>query len=288
MKRTLLLSALFSSLVLAGCQTEGQSAGTQDTASETDTTQQVDSSSDTLADTSAIDSSTAETSDSSESEPVEFAYEVNPDTYAIQPIEEDAESKVALLTFDDAPDGNAVQIAETLDEYNASAIFFVNGMYLESDQGKEDLQTIHEMGFEIGNHTYTHPVLPEISEEQQREEIVGTNDLVEEIIGVRPRFFRAPHGMNTDYTRQLSEEEGMELMNWTYGYDWEAEYQDSEALADIMVNTPYLNDGANLLMHDRTWTRDAVPGIIEGLREQGYTILDSKLIASPEREADTE
>src|SRR5699024_6870184 len=163
------------------------------------------------------------------------------------------------------------------------AVFFVNGMYLESDEGKEDLRTIHDMGFEIGNHTYTHPNLPDIGEEEQWEEIVAVNDLVEEIIGERPRFFRAPFGMNTDYTEQVAEEEGMVLMNWTYGYDWEAEYQDPEALAEIMVNTELLSGGANLLMHDREWTKDALEDIIIGLRDKGYQLVDPDLIERPEK-----
>jgi peptidoglycan/xylan/chitin deacetylase (PgdA/CDA1 family) len=156
-------------------------------------------------------------------------------------------------------------------------------MYLESDEGKEDLRTIHDMGFEIGNHTYTHPNLPDIGEEEQREEIVAVNDLVEEIIGERPRFFRAPFGMNTDYAEQVAEEEGMVLMNWTYGYDWEAEYQDPEALAEIMVNTELLSGGANLLMHDREWTKDALEDIIIGLRDKGYQLVDPDLIERPEK-----
>lgn len=77
----------------------------------------------------------------------------------------------------------------------------------------------------------------------------------------------------------------MKLMNWTYGYDWESEYQDATALADIMVNTEYLNHGANLLMHDRAWTRDASAQIVEGLRDKGYALVDPETIASSEKEA---
>lgn len=278
MKRIVLFSALFSTFILAGCQAGETSLGATE---ETDTASQV------MVDTTQ-DSTAAVEEETIEEERVAYTHEVNSATFTIDPIEEDGETKVALLTFDDAPDGNAVQIAETLHELGAPAIFFVNGMYLESEEGKEDLQTIYDMGFEIGNHTYTHPVLTQISEEEQREEIVRTNDVVEEIIGVRPRFFRAPHGVNSDYSRQVAEEEGMVLMNWTYGYDWEPDYQDPEALADIMLNTPYLNDGANLLMHDRTWTRDAVADITTGLEEKGYTLIDPKLIYSPEREVSAE
>lgn len=63
-------------------------------------------------------------------------------------------------------------------------------------------------------------------------------------------------------------------MNWTYGYDFEAEYQNKDALEDIMVNTELLSNGANLLMHDREWTRDAISNIILGLRDKDYELVN--------------
>jgi len=290
MKNIILFTALL--LVLAGCQDNIPENGaktansTEQEAAETATDEDENESSDEeqseTGESGKNQAGEEPTEETIKNEEVSFAYEVNPERFTIEPIDEDGETQVALLTFDDAPDEHAVEIAEVLKENNAPAIFFVNGMYLESDEGKEDLKQIYDMGFEIGNHTQNHVSLPEVSEDEQYDEIVQTNDLVEEITGERPRFFRAPFGQNTDYSKQVAEDEGMVLMNWTYGYDWEAEYQDAEALADIMVNTDYLNDGANLLMHDRTWTRDAIEDIVAGLREKDYTLVDPHEIYSPE------
>lgn len=209
------------------------------------------------------------------------SYVLNSETWSVVPADEsDADSQVVLMTFDDAPDQHAVDIAETLYDHDVPAIFFVNGMYIEDEEGKEKLRDIHKMGFAIGNHTHTHPNLQTIPEDEQQEEIVHTNDLVEEVIGERPRFFRAPFGENTDYTRQVAAEEDMILMNWSYGYDWESEYQNPDALADIMVNTELLTDGANLLMHDRSWTSEAVEDIILGFQNKGYGFVDPDAIES--------
>jgi len=280
MKKSILFTAILSLFVLTGCQEEA-SQNNVDTENSTQQTEIDTSVSGTESEQSEKEPTEEKTDEeTTEEESVPFTYKVNPETFTIEPID-DAESQVALLTFDDAPDENAIEIAEILQEHDAPAIFFVNGMYLESDQGREDLKQLHEMGFEIGNHTQTHVSLPEVSEEEQYEEIVQTSDLIEEITGERPRFFRAPFGQNTDYSGQVAEDEGMVLMNWTYGYDWKSEYQDPESLADIMVNTSYLNDGANLLMHDRTWTRDAMEDIISGLREKDYTLVNPERIYSP-------
>lgn len=223
-----------------------------------------------------------------ENEQIEFQYQVNTENYAyINPIEgTQANKKIALLTYDDAPDQHALEIAESLVDLDARAIFFVNGMYLEDDEGKETIRKIYDMGFEIGNHSQTHASLPDISEEEQYDEIVKTSDLVEEATGERPRFFRAPFGLNTDYSTELAHEQGMELMNWTYGYDWNAEYQDADALTDIMLNTNLLVSGSNLLMHDRQWTMEATPDIVTGLREKDYEIIDPALIKSVNNESE--
>lgn len=209
---------------------------------------------------------------------VEPLYRINQGNWVVEPITDEAESKVALLTIDDAPDKYALEMAETLKELNVPAIFFVNAHFIQTEEKQQILRDIYEMGFSIGNHTYSHPNLAEISEEEQKEEIIKLNELIEEIIGEKPVFFRAPFGVNPDYTKEVVEEEGMVLMNWTYGYDWESAYMNAEDLADIMVNNPYLNDGANLLMHDREWTSQALPDIVKGLRDKGYQFVDPKSI----------
>lgn len=200
------------------------------------------------------------------------------DNWTIVPLDKETDEEIVLITIDDAPDKHALDMAKTLKDLDVNAIFFVNGHFLETPEDKERLKEIHEMGFLIGNHTYSHPFLPDLSEEEQKEEIVHVSDMVEEIIGERPKFFRAPNGANTDYTRKIAEEEGMILMNWSYGYDWEPEYQTKEAITDIMLNTEYLGNGATLLMHDRDWTAAALKDIIIGLHDKGYEMADPKLI----------
>ncbi|XXM73371.1 polysaccharide deacetylase family protein [Lysinibacillus sphaericus] len=207
-------------------------------------------------------------------------YKINENNWSIEPIA-GQNAKVVLLTIDDAPDKHALKMAEDLKAMDAPAIFFVNGHFLDTPEEKAVLKKIHDMGFMIGNHTYSHSSLPDLSPQKQKEEIVSVNELVESITGERPKFFRAPFGQNTDYSRQIAAEEKMALMNWTYGYDWEKAYQTKEAITEIMLNNPYLNNGANLLMHDRTWTSEALRDIVKGLREKGYETLDPAKIKTP-------
>ncbi|HHW38228.1 MAG TPA: polysaccharide deacetylase family protein [Bacillales bacterium] len=204
-------------------------------------------------------------------------YKINPKNFNIEPIS-DAPDHVILLTIDDAPDQHALEMAKTLKELNVNAIFFVNGHFLQSAEQEAVLKEIHDMGFLIGNHTMHHKNLKNLSTEEQSKEIVELNDLVEKIIGERPKFFRAPHGVNTDYSRQVVADEKMVLMNWSYGYDFMKDYMSKEALTDIMINTELLHKGANLLMHDRKWTNEALKDIVISLENKGYQAADPKLI----------
>ncbi|MCD8500712.1 MAG: polysaccharide deacetylase family protein [Bacillaceae bacterium] len=196
----------------------------------------------------------------------------------VKPLAEDVNEKVVLLTIDDAPEKYSLLMAELLKEEGINAIFFVNGHFLNTDVGQAKLREIYELGFEIGNHTMTHPNLRNIDPVEQKKQIVELNDLVEEIIGKRPRFFRAPFGVNTETSKEVVAEEGMQWMNWSYGYDFQPEYMEKEALAEIMVNTNLLSPGANLLMHDRKFTLEALPVIIAGLRDKGYNFVDPRYI----------
>ncbi|WP_091612195.1 polysaccharide deacetylase family protein [Marinococcus luteus] len=206
----------------------------------------------------------------------ELIYKVNEANWTVQA--EESEGEEVLLTFDDAPDGNAVNIAEILAENEVPAIFFVNGMFLKDEEGRNALKKIKDMGFAIGNHTTTHASLPDLSEEEQLEELKETDELVKEITGETPAFFRAPFGQNTSFSDEYVKKNGMIKMNWTYGYDFEGEYQEAEALTDITLNTELLTDGANILMHDREWTREALGPIIEGFNEKGYSFIDPQYI----------
>jgi peptidoglycan/xylan/chitin deacetylase (PgdA/CDA1 family) len=212
---------------------------------------------------------------------VKTEYQLNENNWTIEPIN-NANSKVVLLTIDDAPDTYALEMAETLKKLGTPAIFFVNGHFIDTPEEAAVLKAIHDLGFPIGNHTYSHQNLKNLSEEQQYKEIVGLNDKIEDIIGQRPKFFRAPFGSNTAYSKKIAQDEKMLVMNWTYGYDWEKEYQSKEALTDIMVNSPYLVEGANLLMHDRQWTREAIEDIVKGLQNKGFKMVDPAQIKTVE------
>lgn len=206
------------------------------------------------------------------------------DKFYVKPIA-DADPKVVLLTIDDAPEDHAVEMAKKLKKMDAKAIFYINKIYVDKGDGKKKLKKLHDMGFPLGNHTATHPNLSDLSKKEQRKELIPVYDQIEKITGEPVKFFRAPHGVNTDVSNNIAKKRDVLPMNWSYGYDFMADYEDADKLKKIMLKPDppgLLHNGAILLMHDRDWTNEALEDIVKGLKDKGYKILDPALLKTPQ------
>lgn len=211
-------------------------------------------------------------------------FRVDPKTYMIHPVDdtEDAKSsdkKYVLLTFDDTPTAKATsQILDTLDQYKAKALFFVNGHYAEPHL--ELLKEIKARGHLIGNHTWWHIYIRKESEEKVREEIVGLNDFLEKHLGERPKYFRPPFGQNSEVSLRILKEEGMQSMNWSNGsLDWELK-DPKEITKQVLSN---IKNGDNILFHDKQSTADALGNILKALQEEGYHFVLPTEVVLPEK-----
>lgn len=284
---------LLTGLLLAGCAGNEQENG--------DGSQEQATSSESLEANNTNDGEDAESIDQDEDTNEETDnqvanYYIDPEISSVLPANEDANPNVVLATVDDVPrklpetPTSSVEEAQAMADRGIYGIFFVNGMYLQGEDGEEGRQALKEiadMGHVIGNHTLTHYSLDQVpNEETLRHEIIGNQDIIEEVIGYRPQFFRPPHGIEAPGLEGILEEENMVSMNWSYGFDWDENYSDPATLADVMVNTEFLSPGANLLMHDLTWTNEAMPAILDGIQAKGYEFVDARDIATRDEMAD--
>ncbi|GBF10652.1 polysaccharide deacetylase family protein [Tepidibacillus sp. HK-1] len=203
-------------------------------------------------------------------------YVVNPKTFKIQ-ANKPTEQKIVLLTFDDGPVGdNTIEILNVLDKYNAKAIWFINGFNYgynyqpspkKAEKFKNNLLEIQKRGHLIGNHTWEHNNLRNLTPEQTRNEIVKLNDLIVSITGEKPQYFRAPFGIYSEETYKVLKEEKMQPMNWSVGsLDWEL--KNPEDVVKQTVST--IHDGANILMHDKEVTAKALDQILNKLEQENY------------------
>jgi len=207
-----------------------------------------------------------------EPEEPEYAYYMNK-VYDIKPLDESADSKVVLLTFDDGPKNAEMlePLLDTLDKHKAKAIFFVNGFRVKASP--ELLKLIHDRGHAIGNHSWDHINLKHESEETIRQQIDDVQMIVEETVGERPKFFRPPHGSSNEFLRNYVKEQGMLFMTWSNGsLDWESGQQTPEAVIANVFDQ--LRPGSNILMHELQWTVEAMDDLLTRLEEEGYSFVD--------------
>ncbi|HTW30132.1 MAG TPA: glycosyltransferase [Candidatus Sulfotelmatobacter sp.] len=199
-------------------------------------------------------------------------------------------NKVAL-TFDDGPDPDwTPKILDVLKAKHATATFFLIG--IQTDKFSSIAKRIYEEGHTIGNHTFTHPDVSNISNTYMKVELNLTERLFGSLLGVRATLMRPPYAIDeepdtSDQVRPL--EIPQELGYITVGNridpnDWSdtprrhtAEEISSYVLAHLPpCKVEDLRCGNIVLLHDgggnRAETVRALPMIIDGIRARGYEI----------------
>ncbi|MCE7065849.1 polysaccharide deacetylase family protein [Dyadobacter sp. CY326] len=112
--------------------------------------------------------------------------------------------KAIALTFDDGPDPETTpQILETLREKGVKATFFVIGK--KAEKHPELLRRIDAEGHIVANHSYSHHYLIAFfSTAKLKADIEHCSNVISEILGKSPQFFRPPFGVtNPRYGRVL-------------------------------------------------------------------------------------
>jgi peptidoglycan/xylan/chitin deacetylase (PgdA/CDA1 family) len=179
--------------------------------------------------------------------------------------------KVVAITFDDGPDPlYTPHLLELFHEYNAKATFYTVGQQLEAH--REVAIAAHEAGHELGNHTYSHPHLPELDREQQLSELVQTEKLLVEITGSKPLTFRPPYLEFNEETIVLIESFDYRIISaMNLGTeDWR------EPGVDHILNKTreHIVPGSILLFHDgfgdRSQTMEAVRILLTEYTAQGF------------------
>lgn len=192
----------------------------------------------------------------------------------------DVSRKLISFTFDDAPAKTLENILAVFAEYNesnpdckASATLFCNG-HLFNTHSTQLLHAACALGFELGNHSYSHFDMSTLSEAEITWEISQTDSLLTRIDGKARHIFRAPFGKTNDLVRANVK---TPLMNWTIDtLDW------TGASADEIYSTVFENkfSGGIVLMHDGyVNTVSALKRLLPDLKSAGYQIVSVSALA---------
>ncbi len=183
------------------------------------------------------------------------------------------DEKVIYLTFDCGyENGNTEPILDALKKHNAPATFFVVGHFLES--APEIVKRMVEDGHTVGNHTYHHPDMSQISDKTSfRKEMDDTASLFVETTGTdMAMYYRPPQGKYSTTNLQMAKELGYSTFFWSLAYvDWNQDSQPSHDEAFDKL-TKRIHPGAIVLLHSTSKTNgEIMDELLTKWEEMGYT-----------------
>lgn len=180
--------------------------------------------------------------------------------------------KAAALTFDISwGDKTPDKVLDVLKKYNQKATFFLSGPW--SNHYTETVKRIVDEGHEIASHGQDHVNLSQISKEQISLNIKSAHDILVNITGATPRYFRPPNGDYDDMVILAANELGYETIIWAVdSLDWK-----NPGVSYIVERISKLTfPGAIILFHasdSAKETDQALPMVLENLKTAGYELM---------------
>jgi len=186
--------------------------------------------------------------------------------------------KVVYLTFDDGPEPeNTPAVLAILKSHDIKATFFVVGNQIEKHP--DILRQIYQEGHAIGNHSYNH-VYRELYQSPNTyfSQLRRTDEIIKNILGVRPRISRAPGGSAGSFTKEYWD--NLKKLGYTeVGWNISSGDASSAKAGQLVDNIAAQMDNKNLwshatlLMHDgrgHAETVKALPAIIKFYKDRQF------------------
>lgn len=186
----------------------------------------------------------------------------------------DKTKKQVIFTFDaGAGSQSAAKILETLARHHVTGTFFMTGQWAKKNP--DIAQEIIRQGHEIFNHTYRHPHLPQLSDEQIVQEFTKAEQAIKDATGALPKpYFRAPYGDRDSRVLRVAASQGYRSVYWTVdALDW----KESEGYTAAQSKEKILRaikPGAIYLMHvGDTITGKILDEVFTEIEQKGYQIV---------------
>ncbi len=182
----------------------------------------------------------------------------------------ETDKKQVSISFDAAWGNEQTEtLLNILDEKKVKATFFLVGMWV--DKYPESVKEIAKRGHDVGNHSDTHPHLPQLSDDKVKDELEQCNTKIEKLIKKRPTLFRPPYGDYNNNVVTVTNDINMYCIQWDIdSLDWKN--PTPQQMVERIKNN--LKNGSIILMHNGAEnTPEALPTIIDTIKEEGYTIV---------------
>jgi peptidoglycan/xylan/chitin deacetylase (PgdA/CDA1 family) len=170
------------------------------------------------------------------------------------------------LTFDDGPSKRLLPILDILKEKDVQAVFFWQSRLCHH---KRPWQRIVNEGHQVGSHSRNHANFSKLSFSEQYEQMKYSKEKIEKLSKCKIKYFRPPFGQFNDDTIKAAKELNLEIVMWRVAsLDWQKGITTDEVIKNVCDN---LEDEAIILLHELPITVEALPRLIDGIREKGYT-----------------
>ncbi len=195
------------------------------------------------------------------------------------------ERAMALTVNVDWGGENIPAMLEVLRTENVKVTFFASGRWAKNNP--EFIKKMVAEGHQVENHGYSHPHPDRISVDENKREILRTEQVLEGLTGRKTTFYAPPYGEKGPNGLRAAGELKYTMILWTLDtVDWK-----EETTVDLIVQrvtNPQVKNGvkpdkrgAIILMHPKPNTVKALPIMINMLKREGYRLVTiSELIQS--------
>ena len=166
----------------------------------------------------------------------------------------------------------------TLKQHHVSATFFLEGRWAQ--KYPELAQMITDAGHEVGNHSFTHPDMKNLSTVQIQQEITKTNGVIKATTGSNPKWFAPPSGSFKDEVVKIASNEEMGTIMWSVDtIDWQ------KPTPDVLIQRVMskVHNGAIILMHPTAATAQSLEQLIIQIKNEKLQINTVSNLLSEER-----
>ncbi|WP_078413192.1 polysaccharide deacetylase family protein [Priestia abyssalis] len=167
---------------------------------------------------------------------------------------------------------------ETLKKHHVKATFFLEGRWVKNNP--DAAKMIVDAGHEIGNHSFSHPNMKTLSENQIKQELEKTNAVIQSVTGQTCQWFAPPSGSYRQEVVDQAAQMKLGTIMWSVDtVDWQKPQPDV-LIQRVMTK---IHPGAMVLMHPTEATSKALDQLITQIKQKGYSLGDVSDLLSEER-----
>jgi peptidoglycan/xylan/chitin deacetylase (PgdA/CDA1 family) len=186
--------------------------------------------------------------------------------------------KYIALTLDDGYDFQP-ELLDLLKRYDAHCTTFLIGSWASSH--KQDLKLMRDAGFEIANHSWTHPFLTQLSSAQIKSELTRTQKVISSVTGNQAPYLRPPYGSTDSHVKAAAAGLGYRIVLWNRSFGDSGKGANVHKVYRIVHRDGGVHAGDVILCH---WgskpSYQALKIMLPELKAQGFQLVTiSELIA---------